>query len=210
MAIRRKTIAYYSCDRCRFQEQGTEKRCPAGWRYLFTLVPSQEEQQPEIKALICPKCDEWVKQQLDAICVQERQEEEKQTDSRECTPFPRSPGSEQRRAPAVDHIRRSLAQAEEEKTDSEGTPFPRSPGSGQRKPSAIEPMRQLFRQGEEEQTDGSEGTSFPLPSGPEQPKLSPIEPIGRSLAQGEEKKTDSSEGSIPAFVRARTAESVPD
>ena len=113
MAIRKKTIAYYSCDRCRFQEQETAKQCPEGWRYLNTLIPGKEKQPPEIRALICPTCDEWLKQQLDAICVQEKQGEEAlRLASMERTSSPPASGAEHRGPCSIGPIRRLFEQGE--------------------------------------------------------------------------------------------------
>jgi hypothetical protein len=179
VAIRKKTIAYYSCDRCRFQEQETAKHCPEGWRYLNTLIPGKEKQQPEIKALICPTCDEWLKQQLDAICVQERPGEEGvETPGRECTPPLPASGTEQREPCSIGPIRRLFEQGEEgvETPGRECTPPLPASGAEQRAPCSIDPIRRLFEQEEQEQqeveTTGDECPPSPAPSGVEQAETS--------------------------------------
>jgi hypothetical protein len=153
VAIRKKTIAYYSCDRCRFQEQETAKHCPEGWRYLNTFIPGKEKQQPEIKALICPTCDEWLKQQLDAICVEEREGNEGvEAGSRKCTsPAPAS-GAEQRGPGSIGPIRRLFEQGVEG-AGRGCTPSATSAVGEQREPCSIDPIRRLFEQEEEEEEE---------------------------------------------------------
>jgi hypothetical protein len=169
VAIRKKTVAYYACDRCRFQEQGTEQRCPAGWRYLNTLIPGKE-QQPEIKALICPTCDEWLKQQLDAICIRGWDEEEEvESESSKCGPSLLSSRAERRKTPSIDPIRRLFEQreAEIEPDSSECTPSSLSSVSEQREPSA-----------EDLELDSSQCTPSSLSSVPEhqEPSAEDLEP----------------------------------
>ncbi len=176
MAIRKKTIAYYSCDRCRFQEQETAKHCPEGWRYLNTLIPGKEKQPPEIKALICPTCDEWLKQQLDAICIQERQGEAGgEMASKECTPPLPASGAGQREPCSIGPIRR-LFEHGEEGAGRERTPSPTSFGGEQREPCSIDPIRRLFEQEKEEEqeveTAGDECTPSPAPPVAEQAETS--------------------------------------
>ena len=138
MAIITKTIAYYSCDRCRFQEQETEKGCPAGWRHLTTLIPGQEK-PPELEALICPACNDWLRLQFYSICLQERQGgNEFKTESRERTPSPLAPISEPE--PSAKKPEPNL---------SEGTPSPLAPMSEKQNPPSVDPIRRLFRPGEE-------------------------------------------------------------
>ena len=176
MAIRKKTIAYYSCDRCRFQEQETGKHYPEGWRYLNTLIPGREKQQPEIQALICPTCDEWLKQHLDAICIQERQGEAGvERAGRECTPPPPASGAEKREQCSIGPIRRLFEQGAEGPTR-ERTPSPTSFAGEQREPCSIDPIRRLFEQEEEEdqevETAGGECSPSPAPSAAEQAEAS--------------------------------------
>ncbi len=175
MAIRKKTVAYYACDRCRLQEQETEKHCPGGWRYLHTIIPGKEKQNLEIKALICPTCDEWLKQQLDAICVQQWQEEEEvATGSTECAPPGLLSGVERRNASSIAPIRQLFEQWEEEVEgdSSECAPAGLSSGTERRNASSIAPIRQLFKLGEEQvEADSSEHTPLPLSSVPEQREL---------------------------------------
>lgn len=139
MAIITKTVAYYSCDRCRFQEQEAETGCPAGWRHLSTLIAGREKQQPELEALICPTCNHWLKQQFDAICIQERQREvEFKTDSRERAPSPLTSASEQE------------SSAEKfEPNVREGASFPLASVSEKQNPPSVDPIRRLFRPEEE-------------------------------------------------------------
>lgn len=166
MAIRKKTIAYYSCDRCRFQEQETSKHCPEGWRYLNTLIPGKEKQPPEIKALICPTCDEWLKQQLDAICVQERQGEEGvETASRQGSPPLPASVAEQRGTCSIGPIRRLFEQGEEAVENRDCLPSPASSGAEQREPCSIDPIRRLFEQKEKESdAAGDQSAPSPVPS----------------------------------------------
>ncbi len=180
MAIRKKTIAYYSCDRCRFQEQETAKHCPEGWRYLNTLIPGKEKQPPEIKALICPTCDEWLKQQLDAICVQERQGEERvETATRDCIPPPPVSCAEQREPCPIEPIRRLFEREEAgiENGSPECAPSPTSSGVEQREPRSIDPIRRLFEQEEEE----VEAASDEEPSSPGPSEVEPRETSAEEL-----------------------------
>ena len=202
MAIRKKTIAYYSCDRCRFQEQETAKHCPEGWRYLNTFIPGKEKQQPEIKALICPTCDEWLKQQLDAICVQEREGNDGvEAGSRECTSPPHASGAEQRGPCSIGPIRR-LFDEREERAGRECTPSATSPGGEQREPCSIDPIRRLFEEEEEEQqeveTAGNERTPSPAPSGAEQTETSTEELDSDSHESDPSPSVETEPGETPA------------
>jgi hypothetical protein len=200
VAVRRETTVHYSCDRCRLQAR--VKRCPEGWRYLNTLIPGKEKQQPEIKALICATCDEWLKQQLDAICMQENQgEEELEIYSSTCTrgkrdlslialrtlhpsfrPGP-SGGSRPPSIPLGGYF--SSGEAALETGSREGTPSQPSSGTEQRESSAIHPIRRLFQPRAEEETDSSEGTPCPRSPRVEWREPFAIDPIRRLFQQGE-------------------------